>query len=161
MVDREQQLSCVQMDASGHRAEGNTENTVPDVPTTNPHDHDHHSAQQNTSIHHRSREAGTATKAPSVLRRRLLVSIATILGNFANTTRKDTVPEGNTAVQSTDLVINASEPIYLTEPKLLYQPLKAKPEAKIRAMEGANQEERKAISDKPSRKAHKEMVRPL
>ena len=147
MVDQEQRLSCVQMDALGHRAELNTETIVPDAPTMNQHDHDHHSAQQNTSIHHRGREAGTATKAASVLHRRLLVSIVTTHGNFANITRKDTLPEGNTAVQSMDLVINASEPIYPVVPKPLYQPLKAKPEAEARG--GARQRERKAISDKP------------
>ena len=149
------------MDALGHRAELNTEATVPDAPTMDQHDHDHHSAQQNTSIHHGSQEAGAATNAASVLRRRLLVSIATTHGSFANTTRKDTVPGGNTAVQSTDLALNASEPIYLTEPKLLYLLLKAKPEAEVRAVEEAKEKERKAISDKPSRMAHKDMVRPL
>ena len=56
-------------------------------------------------------------------------------GSYANNIRKDTVPEGSIAVQCMDLVTNASELTFPTEPRPPCLQPKENPEAEARVEE--------------------------
>ena len=79
-------------------------------------------------------------------------------GSSANNMRKDTVPEVSIAVQSMDLVTNASELTFPTEPRLQCLQPKENPVAEARV--GANKRGREAGEAHP-KTARKEVVRPL
>ena len=155
-MDRERQRSCAQMDAFARRAVGNIEIIVPDATITNRHDHVHRSRQHHEH-HPQGQQARTVAKAALVRLHQQSASTETVHGNFAKHFRTDTVPEVSTAVQCTDLVINASEPTFPTEPRPQCLPPKENPAGEARA--GASQRERQ--SDTHRNTAHRVVVRPL
>ena len=79
-------------------------------------------------------------------------------GSSVNNIRKDTVPEGSIAVQSTDLVTNASEPTFPTEPRPPFLQPKENPVAKERVKA---RRRGRGSSEAYPKAAHKEVVRPL
>jgi hypothetical protein len=79
-------------------------------------------------------------------------------GSSVNSIRKDTVPEGSIAVQCMDLVINASEQTFPTEPRPPFLQPMENPAAEERVE--ARQRGR-GSSDAYPTTARKEVVRPL
>ena len=79
-------------------------------------------------------------------------------GSSVNNIRKDTVPEGSIAVQSMDLVTNASEPTFPTEPRPPCLQPKENPEAEARV---EARRRGRGTSEAHPKPAHKEVVRPL